>query len=276
MNMNWKYPQYGFTEADVSDAIVRYVRLDNPLSYPFDSYHSHEYNELLYFSKGGGTHNINFKECSIEDHSLHLLNAGDLHWVERSLRSEGFAIVYKDAFLYKLQQVNADVDYINFFDRSEVINLKADEAERFSFLLAEIHSNSDNHLYIFNLIGAFFTKLVLENSITDIHTRKQISDTVKRFFELMQKHCKQRYRLSDYAELLHLSPATLNRKVEAATGKSVSRLQNEFLLKEAKRLLIQTNQPLKEVADRLGFQELSHFSNWFKKETGSQPGHYRK
>lgn len=276
MNMNWKYPQYGFTEEDVSDAIVRYVRLDNPLSYPFDSYHSHEYNELLYFSKGGGTHDINFKEHSIHDHSIHLLNAGDLHWVERNMMSEGFAIVYKDAFLYKLQEVNAGVDYLDFFDKSEVINLKTDEADRFSFLLAEIHSNSDNHLYIFNLIGAFFTKLVLENSSADIHIKKQISDTAKHFFELMQKHCKQRYRLSDYAALLHLSPATLDRKVREATGKSVNKLQNEYLLKEAKRLLIQTHQPLKEVADGLGFQELSHFSNWFRKETGSPPGHYRK
>ncbi|HTN44812.1 MAG TPA: AraC family transcriptional regulator [Flavipsychrobacter sp.] len=270
------YPQYGFTQEDVNDIIVRYVRLDNPQSYPFDSYHSHEYNELLYFSLGGGIHSINFTEHPIKSHSMHLLNAGDLHWVERSMSSAGFAIVYKDAFLYKLQEVNGGVDYIDFFSRSEVINLADEEVSRFSFLLDEIAANSENHLYIFNLIGAFFTKLILENDAANTSTRKQVNETAKQFFDLVQQHYAKRYRLNDYAAILHLSSAVLDRKVREATGKTVNMVQQEFLLKEAKRLLIQTDLPLKDIADKLGFNELSHFSNWFKKETNIQPGHYRK
>src|SRR5690606_23126280 len=126
------------------------VQLDNPGSYPFDSYHSHAYNELLYFSKGGGVHNINFKEYAIKNNSLHLLSAGDLHWVERSMASEGFAIVYKDAFLYKLQEANAGINYVEYFDTSRVIDFSKKETVGFSLLLHEIKNNAENELYLFN------------------------------------------------------------------------------------------------------------------------------
>lgn len=273
--MKQQYPQYGFTEQDVEDSLVRYVRLDNPASYPFDSFHSHSYNELLYFENGGGIHNINFVEHAIVDNAIHLLNAGDIHWIERSISSDGFAIVYKDSFLYKLQAVNPTVDYLTYFDKSRVINLSVSETENLQLLIQEIKNNSENKLYLINLIGAFFTKLSLAgNHPKDV--KHDFSDTVvKQFFELLQKHFKTQFYLHQYAEKLHLSEVTLQRKIKKATGKTVKAIQQELLLKEAKRLLIQTDAPLKEIAETLGFKELAHFSNWFKKQANKQPGHYR-
>ena len=271
------YPQYGFTEQDVEDTLVRYVQLDNPKSYPFDSFHSHSYNEIMYFTKGGGIHNINFKEDEIHHHSLHLLSAGDLHWVERSLQSEGFAIVYKDAFLYKLQDVNRKVNYLEYFNNSAVVNLTSGEADSLALLISEIKNNRDNHLYIFNLIGAFFTKLVIEKEPADTRSKSKTEDgTVKQFYELVQANYSRRLNAADYARMLYMSPTTLERKIKNVTGKSIYQLQQEYLLKEAKRLLLQTDFPLKDVADKLGFRGPAHFSNWFKKLTTEQPGVYRK
>src|SRR5690606_27820565 len=164
-------------------------------------------------------HNISFKEHIIQDYSLHFLSAGDLHWVERSMQSEGFAIVYKDAFLYKLQQNNPSINYINFFDQTRIINLTKNEQKQFYLLLEEINNNSNNHIYLFNLIGAFFTKLSIETS-NHIPSNKTFNNpVVKSFYELLQKQGSERMKATDYAKELNISVSTLERKIKAATDK---------------------------------------------------------
>lgn len=270
------YPQYPFTEDDVANVLVRYVRLDNQESYPFDAHHSHQYHELLYFRKGGGTHSIQFREHPVQDHSLHLLRAGDPHWLERGLHSEGFALVYKEAFLYKLQEANKDVGYLDYFSQSNVLNLDAKEAASFALLIGEIGAHSANHLYLFSLVGAFLTKLVLEKPLPGVAGTDLTDPYVRQFYEQVQTHYAQRLRAEDYAQMLHLSAATLERKVQAATGKTVFEIGQDLLLKEAKRLLLQGRLSQKEIADRLGFREVAHFANWFRKGTAFAPGQYGK
>jgi AraC family transcriptional activator of pobA len=51
----------------------------------------------------------------------------------------------------------------------------------------------------------------------------------------------------------------------------VSRSRNDRLIKEAKILLKQTDWNVSEIAYSLGFEQLSHFSAFFKKETSMSP-----
>lgn len=270
------YPEYPFTEADVANVLVRYVRLDNPDSYPFDAHHSHQYHELLYFAKGGGTHSIHFREYEVKNHSLHLLRAGDPHWLERGLGSEGFALVFKEAFLYKLQEANKDVGYLDYFSQSNVLNLDEREAASFALLIGEIGANSTNRLYLFSLVGAFLTKLILEKPHDDARGKDLSDPCVRQFYEQVQTHFRRRLKAEDYARALCVSAATLERKVRTATGKTVFEVQQDVLLKEAKRLLLQGRLSQKEIAGQLGFLEVAHFANWFRKLTQTAPGQYGK
>jgi AraC-like DNA-binding protein len=44
---------------------------------------------------------------------------------------------------------------------------------------------------------------------------------------------------------------------------------------EAKRLLVHTDFPVGVIAERLGFQEATHFSKFFKRETSCTPKEFR-
>ncbi len=51
---------------------------------------------------------------------------------------------------------------------------------------------------------------------------------------------------------------------------------SEKTIAEAQALLAQTSKPIKEVAYQLGFQEPTHFSRFFKKQTGLTPSAFRR
>lgn len=271
------YPQYTFTREDAADQLARFVRLDNPESYPFDAYHSHEYNEMLVFTKGGGIHNIEFREYPIRDNSIHLLGAGNLHWVERGMRSEGFAVVYKEQFLYKLQQYHSGLDFVNIFSASEVINLD-EAAGHFNLLFHEILNNRADKAYMLSLIGSLLTKIAITCFPGEAsRARKIATDPVLiGLARLINMHFKEHLPAAEYARKLHLSLSALERKIKAASGKSITALQQERLLKEAKKMLCQPGATVKETAWQLGFREAAHFSNWFKKQARVNPAAFAK
>lgn len=272
--MTIKYPTYQYSEEDARNQLASFVRLDNPQSYPFDSFHAHNYNEIMVFLKGGGTHNINFRDYTIKNGAIHLIAAHDLHWVERSMDSEGFAIVYKDQFLQKLQLVNPDVDFNGLFSHSRIINLEAAEIKQYDLITREMRDNKGQSAYMLQLIGAFITKIATRQCETPVLTRNY-DPLVNRLVTLIEKHYKERLLTEDYAKLLHVSPRTLQDHVKKASGGSVPLLQKDRVLKEARRLLCTTDLNINEISMELGFKDTAYFCNWFKKATGILPSAYK-
>ncbi len=268
------YPTYRYSIEDANQRLARFVQLDNPDGYAFDNFHSHEYNELLVFIKGGGTHNINFQNHPIPDSSIHLLAAHDLHWVERSENSYGFAIVYKDQFLEKLQFMNPDINYREQFDHSRILKLDEMQRESFSHIFQELPASQQDAVYMLNLIGAFLTKIATTFFNDNKHSKLD-DPVIFELIHLIDQYYKEHLPVSEYATKLHLAPSTLQKRIRKASGRSLLHLQQERLLKEAKRLLITSGQSIAEITYELGFKEPAHFSNWFRKQTGIAPSEYK-
>ncbi len=79
-----------------------------------------------------------------------------------------------------------------------------------------------------------------------------------------------------FASLLSTHPNHLNAVVKRKTQKTAIAFIHEQLVLEAKALLSQTELSIKEIAFKLGFNEPSHFNNFFKKQTHLTPVLYRK
>lgn len=80
---------------------------------------------------------------------------------------------------------------------------------------------------------------------------------------------------AEYADALSVHVNHLNRAVKATTGKTTSTLIGERLADEAKALLKHTDWNVAEISNSLGFEEPSHFNNFFKKHTGETPRSFR-
>ncbi|GEM_PF-789214 len=272
--MTVKYPTYQYSEEDARNKLASFVRLDNPGSYPFDSFHAHNYNEIMVFLKGGGTHNINFRDYPIESGAIHLIAAHDLHWVERSMDSEGFAIVYKDQFLQKLQLVNPDIDFTGLFNHSRIINLEAAAIKQYNLIIGEMLDNKGQSAYMLQLIGAFITKIATRQFEAPALSGNY-DPLVNRLIKLVEKNFRERWSTEVYAKLLHVSPRTLQEHVKKASGRSVPLLQKDRLLKEAKKMLCTAELNINEISMELGFTDAAYFCNWFKKATGVLPTAYK-
>ncbi len=94
----------------------------------------------------------------------------------------------------------------------------------------------------------------------------------KRFIE---RHAFEKLAIADVAAEVGLSPFTMLRQFRAATGSTPYAYLLQLRLERAKRLLTKGDAPVEAVANAVGFEDLAHFSRWFKKSTGRAPTSFR-
>ncbi len=85
----------------------------------------------------------------------------------------------------------------------------------------------------------------------------------------------EQFGVEQLAEALHLSTSNLYRKLKSLTNLSAIQLIHQARLEESVRLL-KKGHSIGEVASLVGFQNLSSFSNFFKKEYGVSPREFVK
>ncbi|WP_198661747.1 helix-turn-helix domain-containing protein [Lewinella sp. IMCC34183] len=79
----------------------------------------------------------------------------------------------------------------------------------------------------------------------------------------------------DYAARLALHVNYLNQVLKTQTGKTTTQLISERIVQEAKVLLKHSHISVSEIAHSLGFEEVAHFSNFFKRHTDVAPQSFR-
>ncbi len=100
-------------------------------------------------------------------------------------------------------------------------------------------------------------------------------DTIRKFNLLVDKHYKEHHNVVFYADQMSKSPKTLSNNF-SEFGKSPLQIIHERIVLEAKRLLYYTDKSTKEIAYELGFEDASHLSRLFKKNTGVSPKMFKQ
>ncbi|MEJ2626877.1 MAG: helix-turn-helix domain-containing protein [Pseudolabrys sp.] len=99
---------------------------------------------------------------------------------------------------------------------------------------------------------------------------------VEQLRRLIDDHFRKERLISFYAEKLAMTADRLNDHVKRATGVTAGHLIRQRVLTEAKRQLVFTNQPIHEIAYDLAFSDPSHFTRFFRKQTGTTPQAFRE
>jgi AraC-like DNA-binding protein len=81
--------------------------------------------------------------------------------------------------------------------------------------------------------------------------------------------------LSDLCGQLAVSPATCNRLFHKSLGRSFKTMLTELRISHACRLLLESEQPIVQVAYLSGFENLSNFNRHFRQLKGQTPRQYR-
>jgi AraC-like DNA-binding protein len=101
-------------------------------------------------------------------------------------------------------------------------------------------------------------------------------ELLERQFPIESPHQKLKLRTAkDYADMLAIHVNHLNKVLKENIGKTTTDLISSRVVQEAKILLKQTDWNISEIAYSLGFEEVAHFSNFFRKQTGLSPVSFR-
>lgn len=99
---------------------------------------------------------------------------------------------------------------------------------------------------------------------------------VQKVILLMERNPRYGLSLCEMALTVNLSVSRLRLLFKAATGISLTQYFKLLKMQKAKSLLEATFLPIKEIAARIGINDVSHFVRDFKKAYGRSPIQYRK
>jgi AraC family transcriptional activator of pobA len=246
--------------------------------------HRHNYFELILFEKGGGIHEVDFKEYAINLHSVHFVSPSQVHKL-KAKTAKGFVLCFTEEFMYLRKRENflhafPFYDFHYFIPHLEIPKSVFDEL----YLLAgtihrEFSRESEGKMEI---LFSYLNVLLLK--IKQCHASKSETDTVHfskhpqiiSFKSLLEEHYLEQWNVQQYAEKLHISPNHLNALCKKETGSTAIHLIHERLLLEARRLLYSTDLSVKQIGAELNYEDIAYFNRFFKKQIGLTPLEYRK
>jgi AraC family transcriptional regulator, transcriptional activator of pobA len=170
-----------------------------------------------------------------------------------------------------------------------VFQLSGSDAKELTGIFDKMHRElSSNYAYKYDLIRNYVLELIhfgqkLEPATTLYNTHNASARVSSLFIELLERQFpiespQQKLTLrtaKDFAERLSVHVNHLNKVLKENTGKTTTDLISTRIVQEAKILLKQTNWNISEIAFSLGFEEVAHFSNFFKKQTTLAPLTFR-
>ena len=159
-----------------------------------------------------------------------------------------------------------------------------DEAKRLSALCAELEEESSlaREGYrlamraLLALIAIEVVRLAASRARSGAVTLSRADAQVEQLRRLIDEHFRNERLISFYAEKLAMTADRLNDHVKRASGVTAGHLIRQRVLTEAKRQLVFTNQPIHEIAYDLAFSDPSHFTRFFRKQTGTTPQAFRE
>jgi AraC family transcriptional regulator, transcriptional activator of pobA len=123
------------------------------------------------------------------------------------------------------------------------------------------------------LVGLVAREMATQGRMSDSRTNIELFE---RFESLLEQHYLKHWTVSQYAGALSITPTHLSRITRSATGRSASHLIVERIVREARRNLVYTSQPVSTIAYALGFNDPAYFSRVFSEATGLSPRSFRE
>ncbi len=91
----------------------------------------------------------------------------------------------------------------------------------------------------------------------------------------MEQNYPHKITLSEVAEKTYVSQWHLSKLLNRHLGQNFSEIMNNIRIKEAQKLLRDPSLRIGDIAEKVGFMDMAHFSRVFKKNTGISANEYR-
>lgn len=244
--------------------------------------HRHNFYLLVFFTKGSGVHEVDFDRFEIQPGSVFVLQPGQMHHWVLSEDIEGY-IVFYTAERYNLYFGNKNIEdypfYFSVQNNPEIV-LEAREVKSilpyFDHLISEIQNNQlGSQDKIMNLLDSIHIELARKYSEMHVHQAHSYNVKIKKLEQLLEQNYKEHKTAAFYASGLNVSLKHLNRICNEILKKTTTEVVVDRVILEAKRMLLDKNWTVNEIATELGYEDYSYFTRLFKKHTAMTPTAFR-
>ena len=265
----------------VADHFAHYLDEHKNLHFP----HKHSFYHLVYFSKGSGTHSIDFVNFPVEAGQIYFMIPGQVHSWDFKTKPDGYIVNFSEQYINALLANPRYTDQFSFFSgiaNQQVISISGEGRCRVEQLLELVvkEGNSQDNLKDDFARAALIQVFILVSRFTTVEESGAESNynsvLLLNFQKLIEQHYKEKKLTKDYAAMLYVTPNHLNALCQDVTARSAGELIRDRVLLEAKRLLINAKLSISEIGLELDFTDNSYFTKFFKKYEGITPEAFRK
>ena len=104
----------------------------------------------------------------------------------------------------------------------------------------------------------------------------QQTELIKEIHQLLTEHLNQRFTIEDLSKRYLINTSTLKEVFKAVYGLPIASYMKEYRVRQAMKLLRETNITIADIAAQVGYETQGKFSNAFKDVTQMLPSEYRK
>lgn len=199
---------------------------------------------------------------------------------------------------------NALIEFKEYYDELPVLSLK--EVKEIANMLFSLCNYLVEEALDKNLIAEMYQKTIKSEFEVDggytlknmEHAKKEISNaiintfisekpeteksevkvcnTLKPAIEYIYKHKSENITAEKMANICHISTTYFSKLFVKETGEKFSSYVSKLRVEWAKSILEETEMPINEISDELGFSDAGYFIKIFKKYEGVTPSLYRK
>jgi len=247
--------------------------------------HRHSFYHIVFFTKGSGYHTIDFEKFEVCAGQIYFMIPGQAHSWNFEGEVDGFVVNFSDRMFLSLLNDKTYLEQYSFLSgvakESVCLLSEKNAADAASIMARLVQQLSDrveqmsdfvcaNLILLFRLVQWSGAGNGMRNNLQP----KQL--ILYNFRRLIEANYAEKRLPVDYAALLYITPNYLNALCKDLLAKSAGELIRDRILLEAKRLLINAEQPISEIAAQLNFSDNSHFTKFFKKHVGQTPEEFRK
>lgn len=244
-----------------------------------DRPHKHDFFIINLFESAKGVHTIDFHDYPIGNKQIHVLFPGQVHTWSIRPGTTGYQLMIQQHFFERFASFFR-FSFSNYMNHP-VIPLSNDNFKLLKYEFGAIRdelNSPDSVQEVISARAAVIAAIVskeAENIFTDLKVF-QSHPRLAKFNILIDKFYKQEKLVGFYASKLHITANYLNILCKKHLHVPATKLIQQRVLLEAKRLLQTTDISIKEIAFELGFVDHAYFSNFFKAQAGVTPTQFRE
>lgn len=247
--------------------------------------HRHQHIEIIWIRNGNGFLDIDLKRYDMGDNMLYCIVPGQLHQLEMDHTVDGYVISFPE---HLMNGGNDDFELLyrsglfHLLMRSPGMRMEPDAADEVDEIIKRLHKELYSGYILRKEIIKRYTSIFLIYLARQFDGALQVSvqtknvRLVKNFISLVEKKYMTYKLVKQYASELAVTPNYLNEIVKRISGYSAGYHIRQRVVLEARRRAAYSDVSMKEIAYHLGFDDIAHFSKFFKTVYGKNFTDFKK